>query len=39
MPNLLVRLSVLFGILGMIMGIGMGITENFTLVPAHAHLA
>jgi hypothetical protein len=38
MPNLLVRLSVLFGILGMIMGIGMGITENFTLVPAHAHL-
>jgi phosphotransferase system glucose/maltose/N-acetylglucosamine-specific IIC component len=30
--------GVVLGIIGMILGIGMGIREDFTLVPVHSHL-
>jgi hypothetical protein len=36
--TLLVRISVVLGLVGIGGGIAMGISENFTLVPAHAHL-
>lgn len=32
------RLAVLFVIVGMAMGIGMAITQNHSIMPAHAHL-
>lgn len=35
---LLLRLAVILGLLGMVLGIAMGIGQNFTLAPAHAHL-
>jgi hypothetical protein len=38
MVNLLLRVSVLFGLAGMAMGIAMGIKQDFSLVPAHAHM-
>jgi hypothetical protein len=38
MVNLLLRVSVLFGLCGMAMGIAMGIRQDFSLAPAHAHL-
>jgi hypothetical protein len=38
MIRLLFRISVSFGLLGMALGIVMGIRQDFTLVPAHAHL-
>lgn len=38
MVNLLLRVSVLFGLCGMAMGIAMGIKQDFSLVPAHAHM-
>jgi len=34
----LFRISVSIGLIGMAFGIVMGITQDFTLVPAHAHL-
>lgn len=34
----LLRISVLVGIVGFLLGIFMGIREDFVLVPAHAHL-
>jgi hypothetical protein len=34
----LLRVSVLAGIVGFLLGIVMGIREDFVLVPAHAHL-
>jgi hypothetical protein len=33
-----IGLGIVAGITGMVLGIIMGITENFTLVPAHAHI-
>ena len=36
--SLLLRVSVALLVLGMCLGIGMGITQNFILAPAHAHL-
>jgi hypothetical protein len=38
MVNLLLRVSVLFGLCGMAMGIAMGIKQDFSLAPAHAHI-
>ena len=38
MVNLLLRVSVLFGLCGMAMGIAMGIKQDFSLAPAHAHV-
>ena len=38
MVNLLLRVSVLFGLCGMAMGIVMGIKQDFSLAPAHAHI-
>ena len=38
MVKSLFRISVSFGLLGMAFGIFMGIEQDFTLVPAHAHL-
>jgi hypothetical protein len=36
--SLLLRVSVALLVLGMCLGIGMGIKQDFTLAPAHAHL-
>ncbi len=36
--TLLLRGSVLLLLVGLCLGIGMGIAQNFTLAPAHAHL-
>jgi hypothetical protein len=36
--NLLLRISVVLALAGMLLGITMGIREDFTLMPAHAHL-
>jgi hypothetical protein len=36
--NWLLRLAVVLGIIGMAFGIVMGIRNDFTLAPAHAHL-
>ncbi len=36
--SLLLRVSVLFLLCGLIFGIAMGVEQNFTLAPAHAHL-
>jgi hypothetical protein len=36
--NWLLRLAVVLGIIGMTFGIAMGIRNDFTLAPAHAHL-
>lgn len=36
--TLLLRVSTLFILTGMLIGIGMGIGQDFTLAPAHAHL-
>jgi hypothetical protein len=33
----LLRVSVVFIIIGMLLGIGMGMAQNFQLAPAHAH--
>jgi hypothetical protein len=38
MVNSLFRVSVLLGLAGMCLGIMMGIRQDFTLAPAHAHL-
>jgi uncharacterized membrane protein len=38
MINWLFRISVSIGLAGMVFGIAMGITQNFQLAPAHAHL-
>jgi hypothetical protein len=38
MVNLLFRISISLGLAGMGLGIFMGIRQDFTLVPAHAHL-
>jgi drug/metabolite transporter (DMT)-like permease len=38
MVKSLFRISVSFGLLGMAFGIFMGIRQDFTLAPAHAHL-
>jgi hypothetical protein len=38
MVNLLFRVSVVVGLSGMVMGIAMGIRQDFSLAPAHAHL-
>jgi hypothetical protein len=35
---LLLRISVVLGLIGLAMGIAMGIKHDFTLAPAHAHL-
>jgi Protein of unknown function (DUF3574) len=37
-PTLLLRVSVVLGVIGLAMGIAMGIKQDFTLAPAHAHL-
>jgi hypothetical protein len=36
--NRLVRLAVILGIIGMVLGIVMGVRNDFTLAPVHAHL-
>ncbi|TAK50316.1 MAG: hypothetical protein EPO23_03715 [Xanthobacteraceae bacterium] len=36
--SLMLRISVLILITGMLAGIAMGMTQSFTLAPAHAHL-
>jgi hypothetical protein len=36
--TLLLRVSVVLGVIGLAMGIVMGIKQDFTLAPAHAHL-
>jgi hypothetical protein len=36
--SLLLRVSTVLLLVGMVLGIAMGIRENFTLAPAHAHL-
>ena len=36
--TLLLRVSVVLGLIGMTLGMVMGIREDFTLAPAHAHL-
>jgi hypothetical protein len=36
--SLLLRVSTLFLLCGLVFGITMGIKQNFTLAPAHAHL-
>jgi hypothetical protein len=38
MASLLFRISVCLGLIGMGLGIFMGIRQDFTLVPVHAHL-
>jgi hypothetical protein len=38
MDSLLFRVSVILGFLGAVLGLYMGISQNFVLVPAHAHL-
>jgi hypothetical protein len=38
MTKLLFRISVSFGLVGIILGIVMGIRQDFVLMPAHAHL-
>jgi len=38
MVNWLFRISVSIGLAGMVFGITMGMTQNFLLGPAHAHL-
>ena len=38
MTSLLFRISVCLGLIGMGLGIFMGIRQDFTLVPVHAHL-
>lgn len=38
MDNLLFRVSVVLGSIGAGLGMYMGVTQNFMLVPAHAHL-
>ncbi|MGZ5811395.1 MAG: hypothetical protein ACXWKA_17240 [Xanthobacteraceae bacterium] len=38
MINILFRISVTLGLIGMGLGIAMGIRQDFTLMPAHAHL-
>lgn len=38
MINWLFRISVSIGLAGMVFGMAMGITQNFLLAPAHAHL-
>lgn len=38
MINWLFRISVTLGLVGMISGMVMGMTQNFILAPAHAHL-
>jgi hypothetical protein len=38
MTGLLFRTSVLLGVIGMVLGIVMGIRQDFALAPAHAHL-
>jgi hypothetical protein len=37
MINWLFRISVSIGLAGMVLGMAMGITQNFLLAPAHAH--
>jgi hypothetical protein len=37
MINWLFRISVSIGLIGMLSGMAMGITQNFLLAPAHAH--
>jgi hypothetical protein len=36
--SLLLRISVVLLLVGLVAGIAMGVTQNFTYVPAHAHL-
>ncbi len=36
--SLLLRVSVVLAVIGMLLGIGMGIKQDFQLAPAHAHL-
>jgi uncharacterized membrane protein YgdD (TMEM256/DUF423 family) len=38
MSNLLFRVSVLAGLTGILLGIAMGIRQDFSLMPVHAHL-
>jgi hypothetical protein len=38
MVNVLFRVSVTLGLIGMALGIAMGIRQEFSLAPAHAHL-
>lgn len=38
MSNLLFRVSIVLGLIGITGGIMMGITQDFRLAPAHAHL-
>jgi hypothetical protein len=38
MTTLLFRISAAIGLVGIVMGIAMGIRQDFTLMPAHAHL-
>jgi hypothetical protein len=38
MTKLLFRISVSFGLVGIILGIVMGMRQDFALMPAHAHL-
>jgi hypothetical protein len=38
LANNLLRVSVILIVVGLILGIGMGITQDFRLAPAHAHL-
>ncbi len=38
MSSLLFRISVCFGLSGMCLGIAMGIWQDFTLMPVHAHI-
>lgn len=38
MVGWLFRISVTIGLIGMLAGMAMGITQNFLLAPAHAHL-
>jgi hypothetical protein len=38
MINWLFRISVTIGVAGIVFGMAMGITQNFLLAPAHAHL-
>src|SRR5882672_2970872 len=34
----LLQMAALYLIVGILMGVGMGMTENFTLTPVHAHV-
>ena len=38
MTSWLFRISVCFGVIGMGLGIFMGVRQDFTLIPVHAHL-